>query len=114
MRLASPDDNYAAVHHLAHDTEIAAASAIHPITGARRLEAFGHLYRAGSNGLTDDEGGRLMDGDRLDFGRRRFELVENGWVEKTTKRRPTPRGRMAVVWEVTEGGRLAYERVISS
>lgn len=62
-------------------------------------------------GLTDDEGGVLMGGDRLDFGRRRNELVDVGLVENSGDKRPTPRGRNAVVWRLSAKGRTNHDAV---
>lgn len=56
------------------------------------------LLEAHPGGLTDDEGGALMDGDRLTFGRRRNELAKTGIVLDSGLRRKTPRGREAIVW----------------
>ena len=84
-------------HHDGHDTEHAAADSVAHITGRLRSEVL-HLLRAHPGGLTDDEGGRLLGGDRLRFGRRRNELCDLGLVCDSGCRRLTPQGRKAVVW----------------
>lgn len=89
------------VHRNAHDTEIAAAESVSEVTGRLRMQVL-TLLRSHPEGLTDDEGGALMDGDRLTFGRRRQELVAAGQVKKTDLRRLTPRGRKAIVWQIDE------------
>lgn len=111
MNLDTATDPAALVHRDARDTEEAARASILPVTGRLRLEALRALWRAGDAGLTDDEGGRLVDpnGDRLAFGRRRHELVESGWAAPSDARRMTPSGRRAVVWTITDAGRAAYE-----
>lgn len=92
-------DDRGRVHQHAHSTERSAARQV----DARRLrdEAL-RLLRTHPEGLTDDEGGRLMGGDRLTFGRRRNELVRAGLAAKTSKRRPTPSGKSAIVWIAAE------------
>jgi hypothetical protein len=89
------------VHRNAHDTELAAAESVRDVTGRLRIQVL-NLLREHPAGLTDDEGGALMDGDRLTFGRRRQELVDAGLVKKTDLRRLTPRGRNAIVWQIDE------------
>lgn len=85
-------------HHGGHDTELAAAESVTEITGRLRKQALAILRQAGEHGLTDDEGGAQLGGDRLTFGRRRNELVMAGLVVKTDQRRLTPSGRKAIVW----------------
>lgn len=87
-------------HSTGPDTERAAAASVEAVTGDLRVEAL-RLLRAQPDGLTDDEGGRLMGGDRLRFGRRRNELVAAGLAADSGLRRPTPTGRNAVVWVAT-------------
>lgn len=90
-------------HRDAHDTEVAAARSVENITGQQRMAVLA-LLRMYPGGLTDDEGGQLMGSgaDRLTFGRRRSELYQRGLVVKTDTRRPTPRGRYAIVWALAE------------
>lgn len=88
-----------AVHGDGSDTERAAAASVADVTGDLRLRVLG-LLRDHPDGLTDDEGGRLMGADRLRFGRRRHELVERGVVVDSGERRATPGGRSAIVWRL--------------
>lgn len=91
-------------HVNGRDTEVAAALAITPLTGHHRQRVL-HLLRTYAGGLTDDEGGQHMGGDRLTFGRRRSELTKAGLVKDSGQRRPTKYGRPAIVWVlVTEEG----------
>ena len=91
------------VHHHPHDTETAAAVSVADHTGKIRTAVLG-LLREHPGGLTDDEGGGLLTSrgfraaDRLTFGRRRQELALLGLVVDSGRRRPTPRGRSAIVW----------------
>lgn len=85
-------------HGGGHDTEVAAAFGVHDLTG-QRAEVL-EILRQNPNGLTDDEGAEKMGAgmDRLKFGRRRNELVDLELAAKTDERRPTPRGKSAIVW----------------
>jgi uncharacterized protein YeeX (DUF496 family) len=91
------------VHVDGHDTEHAAAKSISDVK-TRRAKALQALQDALPGGLTDDEGGDIIGGDRLDFGRRRNELVIRGAVVATEERRLTPRGRKAIVWQAVSTG----------
>jgi hypothetical protein len=89
-------------HNDGHDTEWEAADAVTPLTGKLRQEVL-TVLAANPDGLTDDEGGhqlrtKIPDADRLTFGRRRYELVKDGLVRDSGERRPTPRGKRAIVW----------------
>lgn len=84
-------------HRNGRDTELDAANAVAAKTGTRRREVI-RLLSLADDGLTDDEGGALMGGDRLTFGRRRSELCSAGLVKDSGQRRVTPYGRMAIVW----------------
>lgn len=95
-QLALLDSNGRA-HRYGHGTERQAAASMREHTPRLREKVLG-ILRAHPAGLTDDEGGRLMGGDRLDFGRRRNELQRLGLVISTGTRRPTPHGRSAIVW----------------
>lgn len=88
--------------HHAHgpDTEVEAALAVTDLHG-KRLAAYELLEAAGERGLTDDEGGAQMGGDRLTFGRRRQELCLEGRARDSGERRLNPAGRRAVVWVLT-------------
>ncbi len=92
------------VHSPAHDTELAAAASVGAVTGRLRAAVLA-LLREHPAGLTDDEGGTLMrrvvpGADRLTFGRRRNELHLAGLVRDSGRRRATPTGRSAIVWEL--------------
>lgn len=87
-------------HARGHDTERQAAASMTQHSGSLRKEVLRLLATAGRDGLTDDEGGALMGGDRLMFGRRRHELVKAGLVRDSGDRRKTPAGKKAIVWEL--------------
>lgn len=84
-------------HQNGPDTERLAAESIKERSGRLRQQALALLDQH-PDGLTDDEGGALMGGDRLDFGRRRNELCTAGLVIDSGRRRPSHRGRPAAVW----------------
>lgn len=94
------------VHRAGPDTEREAAGSVAPVTGALRRRVLDLLTDAGALGLTDDEGGRLLGGDRLTFGRRRNELARVGLVVDSGRRRRNPNGRSAVVWVTAEAAGL--------
>lgn len=94
------------VHAHGHDTEHEAADSVAAVTGALRRQVMALLV-SHEDGLTDDEGGVLMGGDRLDFGRRRQELYRRGLVADSGVRRLTPRGRKAIVWILAENAENA-------
>lgn len=85
-------------HSHGTDTELEAALSVGRVVMSRRKMAAILLRSVGVIGLTDDEGGEAMGGDRLTFGRRRQELCMAGLVVDSGKRRFTPVGRRAVVW----------------
>jgi hypothetical protein len=91
-------------HANGRSTEVASALAATPLLGRHRQRVL-HLLRTYTDGLTDDEGGQHMGGDRLTFGRRRSELAKAGLVKDSGVRRPTKYGRPAIVWVLaTEKG----------
>lgn len=85
------------------DTEYAAAASVEGHSKRLRATVLGIITSRWPEGVTDDEGGRLLQemvpsADRLTFGRRRHELVIEGLVRDSTYRRLTPAGRSAIVW----------------
>lgn len=84
-------------HRVPTDTEQQAAESVTPVTGRLRVLAL-ELITTHTGGLTDDEGGKLMNADRLTFGRRRQELVDEGLVKDSGMRRKGPSGRSTIVW----------------
>lgn len=108
LRIADPAPGR--FHSDGRDTEQAAAESVSHATGRLRQQVL-ELLGGHPAGLTDDEGGALMDGDRLRFGRRRSELCKEGLVADSTLRRTTPAGRRAVVWVLTVEGRATLAQL---
>ena len=87
------------------DTSEAAAEAVIPKVRRQRELVFDLIVRSG--GCTDDEIEtqlNLVNGGRA----RRFELVHEGRVKDSDKRRLTQQGHKAVVWEAAPEGHV-YE-----
>lgn len=60
-------------------------------------------------GLTDEQIQQVAKLSPSSERPRRGELVEMGLVEESGRRRPTPSGRAATVWRVTDAGRRMLE-----
>lgn len=56
-------------------------------------------------GLTDFELAELTGRAQTSIGKRRGELTGAGLVTATERRRPSPSGSPAVVWQITDAGR---------
>jgi hypothetical protein len=97
------------VHRDGHDTERAAADSMSRSAPVIRRRVLALLERV-PEGLTDDEGGAMLGGDRLQFGRRRHELVLMGLVRDSGHRRQTPSGRNAIVWRIVPPHRIIEQR----
>lgn len=57
------------------------------------------VLRAHPEGLTDFELAELTGIAQTSVGKRRLELLRDGLVENTGKRRPSPSGSAAIVWK---------------
>jgi hypothetical protein len=66
------------------------------------------LVSAGSKGMIDHEHEQINGLNQDSAGKRRGELVELGLVENSRQRRQSPRGRPAIVWQVTARGLAVY------
>ena len=95
------------LHRHAHDTERAAAERVGPRTGTLRALAFRTIASAGDDGLTHGELAMLAGKRHYSIAPRVTELVEQGYVRDSGKRRPTDTGSPAIVWVLTERGRRA-------
>jgi hypothetical protein len=85
------------------DTSRRTAERIMPRTGSIRSAILVQLIELGPRfGATDQElqGARQRSGDTERA--RRVELVEDGWVKDSGRRRPTSSGHDAIVWIATD------------
>lgn len=90
------------------ETSKKAAYMATPRTGTVRHRILGAIVRAGDNGLTDDEGERLLAMRRSQsYTPRRRELDQGGFIRDTGRTRTTISGRDATVWEATTSGKRA-------
>jgi hypothetical protein len=65
------------------------------------------VHRSHVDGLTDFELAALMSRQQTSVGKRRGELRDLGLIEDSNTARPAPSGALAIVWRLTEAGRLA-------
>lgn len=103
------DENRPGLRHRdAPDTERAAARAVAPRSGTQRARVYAAVAAAGAAGMTDwqiaDTAGVL----RSAVCARRNELVRDGFVMDSSRRRVERTGSKAIVWiarrKDTEGG----------
>lgn len=94
----------------AASTQRQAALLVTPRTGTQRGRVLDWIARAGANGATDEEIaeglGMLANTERP----RRVELEEQGWIVNSGRTRKThASGSAAVVWTLTDNGRMQME-----
>jgi hypothetical protein len=110
--LPTPDDARLGFFHApeskAPETERKAAIAVYPRTGTARRRVLDHIAAAGEHGSTDEEASLALQMRLYTAAPRRKELVDDGWVEDSGKRRPTATGTDAAVWVLTEQGRREW------
>ena len=63
------------------------------------------------DGLTDFELASIIGRQQTSAGKRRGELRDNGLIEGTSIRRPSPSGVAATVWRITADGKFAAQRM---
>lgn len=104
--LADPGKNKRGkVRKNAHDTEEWAADAVLETSGRQRLSVLAYIWDCGSRGTNDYEGrtGMGMEG-RSSFSTRRAELVKQGWVVDSGRKRPTNTPCFGIVWVLSRRG----------
>lgn len=99
-------DTDAKLHHDAHDTEVAAARFVQPRTGSGRWKVLSALA---GRGLTDEELAVETGLRHYTAAPRRNELCEWGFVEDSGDRRQTTSGSLAIVWRLSETGRVWWQ-----
>lgn len=82
------------------ETSVLAAEEAKPTAGTQRSRLYRLLKRRGRYGATDDELEVLSGLSHHTVSPRRRELVLKGLVRDSGHRRPTRRGREAIVWEL--------------
>lgn len=84
------------------DTQQEAAARVEPRSGSQRARIL-TLFRnrvADGGGWTDEELAAFTGLPLNSVRPRRLELVEGRWVKDSGRRRPTPSGASATVWEL--------------
>jgi len=81
------------------DTSHGAAERAAEFAGKHKARIFAALRQA-SSGATKDEISRMTGIDPVAVARRMSELANDGLVEDSGLRRPTPTGRSAIVWRI--------------
>lgn len=89
------------VHRDAPDTERAAAAAVLPRSGTQRARVYELLRAASERGMTDWELVDSLGMLRSSVCARRNELIREGWVIDSGRRRRERTGSHAIVWVTT-------------
>lgn len=97
------EDRPAPHHADAGDTERQAAALVRPRAGTLRAGVLTWLLRRPA-GLTAGELAELLHAYLYSVAPRCTELRDDGWLEDSGARRPTPRGASAIVWRLSEAG----------
>jgi len=84
------------------ETRMQAFHRIGPVSGEYRARVLAFIRSRGSAGATDRETEAALNIIAQTVTPRRGELVTDGLVADSRMRRPTPSGRMAVVWVAVE------------
>ncbi len=84
------------------DTSLIAAHLIADETLTLRAKVYFWIYRAGERGATDDEIERALKMRHQTASARRRELVLQGRIQDSDRRRKTSSGRPAAVWVARE------------
>lgn len=87
-----------------HPTAIDASKI--PRNTDRALVLDAHQQHPG--GLTDFELAALLGRQQTSVGKRRGELVNAGLIIATTRRRKSPSGSPAIVWQITPAGQSTH------
>lgn len=82
------------------DTSLAARDSIRGHAATMRKSVLDAITAAGVDGLTDDEGAKLLEMNPSTYRPRRGELDELGLIVQSGEVRATASGRRAVVWVV--------------
>lgn len=89
----------------ASDTQRLAAVGVYPRTGTYRRGVLDCIARSGATGVTDQQIYLLTGLDENTVRPRRNELMNDGWIVDSGLTRPTPSGKAAVVWVLSDRAR---------
>jgi len=110
--LPDPGDNRMGWFHApergAPETERGAALFHYPRSGTARLRVLSYIATRGDTGATDEEVSLALRMRLYTAAPRRKELLDDGWVEDSGRRRKTQTGARATVWCLTPRGRVQY------
>lgn len=107
--LPSPDEPAPGLFHTTPSGgEQAAAAAQFPKSGTDRRRVLDHLAVCGDDGATDEEISMALSMRLYTAAPRRNELVTEGWVVDSGRRRPTTTGSAAAVWTLSPLGRASW------
>lgn len=81
-----------------------AAQSVQEFTGAMRLRVLAFIASRGAEGATSDEAEHGLGMIHQSSSPRIVELHDGGYITDSGNRRPTVRGRLAIVWLPTELG----------
>lgn len=92
----------------APETQRQAAILAYYKTGSDRLRVLDAIARSRDDGLTDFEIEQEFAMKHQTASARRNDLMKDGWIEDSGKRRETDTGSKAAVWILSEQGRLEW------
>lgn len=94
-----------APEHGAPETQRLAAISVYAKSGTQRRQVLDLIAASSDRGRTDEELESILRGRHQAVSARRNELVRDGWIVDSGRRRKTTSGRLAVVWVLTDTAR---------
>lgn len=91
------------------ETERLAAIRAYPDSGTKRRQVLDYIARQGERGAIDEEIAQGIPMHHYTAAPRRTELVRDGWVVDSGRRRPTSTGALAAVWVLSPAGREQWQ-----
>lgn len=91
------------------ETERLAAIRAYPTSGTKRRKVLDYIARQGERGAIDEEVSDALSMRLYTAAPRRNELVRDGWVVDSGRRRQTSTGSQAVVWVLSPAGRAQWQ-----
>lgn len=110
FHLPDPGREEVKVANDAPGTSVAAAEAMLPRSGTARYKVLEFIFQRGERGATDEE---IMEGLHMSPNTarpRRNELMNDGWIEDSGKRRETAAHQDSIVWVLS--GRAFHQSLI--